>query len=102
MTAGLMKRCAAGGPRLTRQETWRANGVMLGASLAFASLYIWAKTNFANGDMIDAFGIIGFPAATLVAMPLWYLKDASRATQVLVTGGCLVLLAALSCAAALL
>jgi hypothetical protein len=102
MTSSLMKRCAAGGPQLTRQEQWRANGVMIGASLALGSLYIWAKMFFEDGDFVDAFGIMAFPAALILAMPFSYLKDASRTAQVVIVGGLLLFLAAISYLATLI
>ena len=97
----LMKRCAAGGPQMSTQDAWRSSGVMIGASLAFAGLYIWAKMMFVNEDLVDAFGIMGFPAAMIVSMPFSYLKDASR-SQIAIVTGLLVVLAAISYLTALL
>ena len=102
MTSSLMARCASGGPRLTKEEQWRANGVMIGASLALGALYIWAKIAFVDGDIVDAFGIMAFPAAMIVAMPFSYLKDASRTTKVIATGGMLLFLAGVSYLTALI
>ena len=95
-TTTLMKRCAAGGPKLTTDDAWRASGVMIGSSLAFAGLYIWAKMNLANEEMVDAFGIMAYPAALLVAMPFYYMQDHSRTAKVVVVSGCLAILAGLS------
>ena len=96
MATKLMTRCAAGGPKMTTDDAWRASGVMIGSSLAFAGLYIWAKMNLANEEMVDAFGIMAYPAALLVTMPFYYMKDHSRAAKIVVVAGCLVLLAGLS------
>lgn len=103
MTASLMKRCATGGPKLTRQEQRRANGVMIGASLALSALYIWAKIVIdGDNDFVDAYGIMAFPAAMILAMPFSYLKDASRAAQIVIVGGLLLFLAAVSYVTALI
>jgi hypothetical protein len=97
-----MKRCASGGPRLTKQEQWRANGVMIGASLALGALYVWAKIYAGDSDFVDAFGVMAFPAAMILAMPFSYLKDASRAAQILTVGGLLLFLASVSYVTALI
>jgi hypothetical protein len=102
MTSSLMKRCASGGPRLTTQEQWRANAVMIGASLALGSVYIWAKMVIDDSDFVDAYGVMAFPAAMIIAMPFSYLKDASRTAQVVIVGGLLLFLAAVSYVTALI
>ena len=102
MAGNVIKRCADGGPALTTEEAWRANGVMVGAALTFGALYILAKINLANKDLVDAFGVMAFPAAMLVAMPFSYLKGASRPAQVAIVGGSLLILAAASYLAALI
>jgi hypothetical protein len=102
MTSSLMKRCASGGPRLTRQEQRRANGVMIGASLALGAAYVWAKMLIADSDFVDAYGIMAFPAAMIIAMPFSYLKDASRTAQIVIVGGLLLFLAAVSYVTALI
>ena len=102
MAEGLINRCASGGTKLTAEEAWRASAVMIGASLVFAALYIWSKMTLSNDELVDAFGIMGFPAAMLVAMPFSYLKDASRSAQILIVGGLLLFLAAISYLAALI
>ena len=102
MTSSLMKRCASGGPQLTRQEQWRANGVMIGASLALGAAYVSAKMLVPDSDFVDAYGIMAFPAAMIIAMPFSYLKDASRIAQVVIVGGLLLFLAAISYVTALI
>ena len=102
MTTNLMTRCAAGGPHLTTGDYRRATFVIIGASLAFSALYALAKLQLANNDMVDAFGIMAFPAALLVSMPFTYLKGTSRATQAAIVAGCLLLLAAVSYLTALI
>lgn len=96
MTSRLMTRCAAGGTQLTREEAWRASGVLIGASLAFAGLYIWAAMLFGDNKLVDAVGGMAFPAALLVAAPFSYLKGASRRAQAVVIGGMALFLAAVT------
>jgi hypothetical protein len=102
MTAGLMKRCASGGPRLTRQEQRRANGVLIGSALVLSAFYIWAAMALKDNDFVDAFGVMAFPAAMIIAMPFSYLKDASRSAQILIVGGLLLFLASVSYVTALI
>ena len=102
MTTSLLKRCAAGGPKMSTEDAWRASGVMIGSSLAFAGLYIWAKMNLANEEMVDAFGIMAYPAALFVTMPFYYMKNHSAAAKVVIVAGCLAILAAASYLAALI
>lgn len=87
MTSRLMARCAAHDTQLTPQEEWRASGVMIGSSLAFAGLYIWASMAFGDHKLVQAFGAMAFPAALLVTAPFSYLKGASRRAQVVVMSG---------------
>lgn len=102
MTSRLMTRCATGGTTLTRQEEWRATGVMIGSSLAFAGLYIWASAAFGDTKLVDALGAMAFPAALLVTAPFSYLKDASRRSQVVVIGGMALFFAVITCVSMLI
>lgn len=103
MNQGLLKRCAAGGPKLTVEDTWRATWVMIGSSLTFAGLYILAANlRVADKELIDAFGIMGYPAALIVTMPFYYMKDHSRTAKVALVAGCLAILAGISYLTALI
>lgn len=102
MTAGLLKRCARGGPQLTTAEAWRAAAILIGASLVFSGLYIWAKVTLPNKELVDAFGIMAYPAALMVTMPFYYMKEATRAAKVFAVLVSLVMLAAASYLAALI
>lgn len=102
MAAGLLKRCATGGTQLTTAEAWRAAGVMIGLSLAFSGLYIWAKLTLPNKELVDAFGIMAYPAALVVTMPYYYMKDATRAAKAFVVVVSLLILAAASYLTALI
>ena len=100
MTGLLMTRCAHSRPALTRSDAWRASAVMIGASLALAGAYIWAKMLFGENDLVDAFGAMAFPAATLVAAPFSYLKGTSRTGQAVFIGGLLAFLVVIALVAA--
>lgn len=102
MTAGLLKRCARGGPQMTTAEAWRAAGVMIGVTLAFSGLYIWAKLTLPNKELVDAFGIMAYPAALVVTMPFYYMKESTRAAKAFVVVVSLIMLAAASYLAALI
>ena len=99
---GMMKRCSAGGPQLSTADAWRAAWTMIGASLAFSGLYILAKLNLENEELVDAFGIMAYPAALVVTMPFYYMKDHSGAAKAVVVGGSLAVLAGLSYLSSLL
>jgi hypothetical protein len=96
MTSRLMARCATGGTALTRQEAWRATGVLIGSSLAFAGLHIWASMIFGDHELVDAFGAMTFPAAMLVSTPFMYMKGASRRAKTVVVGGMAVFFAVIT------
>lgn len=98
----LMKRCASGGTQMSPRDAWWSSAVMIGASLVLGALYVGAKFYLPHDDFVDAFGVMAFPAAMILAMPFSYLKDASRAAQIVVVGGLLLFLAAVSYLTALL
>jgi hypothetical protein len=92
MFTSMMKRCAAG-PALSTREAWLGGAVMIGSSLFFAIAYVWAAHRYRGNDLVDAFGIMIFPAALLISMPFTYMKGHSRLSQAILVGGCLVILA---------
>ena len=101
MFTSMMKRCAAG-PALSTREAWLGGAVMIGSSLFFAIAYVWAAHRYRGNDLVDAFGIMGFPAALLISMPFTYLKGHSRISQAIIVGGLLVFLAVISYVATLI
>ena len=102
MTMGFLKRCAVGGPQLSKSEQLMGSAAMVVFSLLFGGLYVLASYLYRGNDMVDAFGIMAFPAALVAAMPFTYLKDHSRASKVLIVGGLLLILAAISYVTALI
>ena len=95
MLRSMLKACTTG-PQLTKQDQWIGAGVMLGLTLVFSGIYVWASNEFRGNDLVDAFGIMTFPAAMLLSSPFTYMKGRSRASQIVMIGGCLIVLAALS------
>lgn len=99
MFTKMMKSCALG-PDVTPQDRWLGSTVMLAASLVFAGLYILASWLYRDNALVDAFGIMAFPAALLLAMPYTQLKGHSRASKIVIVGGLLSFLAFCSFVAA--
>ena len=102
MTRNLLKRCAASGPQLSKKEELLGAAAMIGFSLVFAGLYIWASYVYRDNEMVEAFGIMAFPAAMIATMPFTYLKGQSRTARVVTIGGLLLFLAGISYLAALI
>lgn len=102
MTMGFLKRCAVGGPQLSKKDELLGAAAMIGFSLVFAGLYVWASYVYRDNEMVEAFGIMAFPAAMIATMPFTYLKGQSRAARVVTVGGLLLFLAAISYLAALI
>ena len=99
MFTNVMKRCAVGSD-MTAHEKRVGSTVMLGLTLVFAVLYLLASWIYRDNEYVDAWGIMAFPAAMLLTMPLTYLKGHSRASQVVIVGGCLAFLMLCSIVAA--
>jgi hypothetical protein len=102
MTMGFLKRCAAGGPQLSKSDQLMGAAATVVFSLLFASLYGLASYVYRGNDLVDAFGIMTFPGALVVAMSFTYLKGHSTASKVLIAGGLLLTLGAISYLASLI
>jgi hypothetical protein len=95
MFNSMMKRCAAG-PALSTKDALTGAAVMLGSSLLFAIAYVYAAYRYQGNELVEAFGIMAFPAALLISMPFTYTKGHSRLTQAIIVGVSLAILAAIS------
>jgi hypothetical protein len=102
MTMGFLKRCAVGGPQLTRSDQLMGSAAMIVFSLLFGGLYVLASYLYRGNELVDAFGIMAFPAALVAAMPFTYLKGHSTAAKTMIVGGLLVILAGISYVASLI
>ena len=92
MFNNLMKRCALG-PGVSSYDQWLGSAVMIGSSIVFAVAYVLAAHRYRGNNLVDAFGIMAFPASLLLAMPFTHLKGHSRITQAIIVGTSLALLA---------
>ena len=95
----MMARCAAGGPRLSTAEAWRAALVMLGVATLLMGTLMWARRAFVDSPIVDAVAAVAFPAAFLVTLPFLTKEGTSRRRQIITTAvalGILALSAALS------
>lgn len=102
MTSRFLKRCSAGGPQLTKREELIGAGAMIGFSLLFLGLYVLASYLYRGNELVDAIGVMAFPAAVVATMPFTYLKDHSRASQAGIMATLLLILGAIFCVATLL
>jgi hypothetical protein len=99
MFTNMMKRCSLG-PDVTPHDQWLGSTVMLSLTVVFALVYVLASHVYRGNELVDALGIMAFPAAMLLAMPFTYLKGHSRTSQAVIVGGCLILLIGASIVAA--
>lgn len=81
MTAEIMKRCAAGGPTLSKQEQIRAVIGMLLSSLVLAAIYAALRKIYHNIPAVEALGYTIFPAMLLFYGQMAYLRKRNFATQ---------------------
>ena len=102
MTMGFLKRCAAGGPQLSKSDQLMGSAAMLVFSLLFAGLYVLAAYLYRGNELVDALGIMTFPGALVAAMPFTYLKGHSTLSKTVIVGGLLLGLAAISYVASLI
>jgi hypothetical protein len=91
MFTNMMRRCAVG-PDASPQDKRLGSFVILGSSVIFALGYVLAAYLFKGNDLVDALGIMAFPAALLLSMPFTSLKGHSRTSQAAIVGGLLALL----------
>lgn len=99
MFSTVMKRCALG-PTVTPQDRWMSSTIMLASSVLFAGLYVLATYAYPGNDLVEALGIMAFPAAMFLSMPFTYLKGHSTVSQVIIVSGSLLLLAGVAVLAA--
>ena len=99
MTNQMMKRCAAGGPKLSPADQKIASITMLASSLAMAILYIALTKIYRSLPAVQALGYASFPAMWFIYEQTAYLHKRRWFTQALigfagVAGMYLVMLAA--------
>ena len=97
----MMKRCVAG-PSVSPRDAWLGAAVMIGSSVVFAVAYVLASHRYRDSEVVDAFGIMAFPAALLLSMPFTHMKGHSRISQTIIVGVSLLILAICAYVTALL
>jgi hypothetical protein len=101
MAMTLLKRCAAG-PELSQRDQKHAAIAMVAFSFVFGGLYILAAYLYRGSELVDALGIMVFPASLIVSMPFTSLKAHSTTAKIVTVGGLLAILAGLSYLATLI
>src|SRR6201999_144403 len=74
MTNEMMQRCAAGGPKLSKEDQKIASAAVAGSSLFFALLYIVLTKIFHSKPTVEAVGYASFPAIWLIYEQTAYLR----------------------------
>jgi hypothetical protein len=86
MTVAMFARCAAGGPKLSREESRFASRLAIVSALAMATLYLVLTKIFRQAPAVQAviYASVFFTSSIKVQMA--YLRNRSRGTQVLILG----------------
>ena len=91
MKTNLMVRCGLG-RAVTPHDQWVGSMVMIGLTLLFGVMFVLAAYQYRDNELVDALGILAFPAAMILSMPFTQLKGHSRISQVVIVGSSLLLL----------
>lgn len=83
MTFQLLQRCAAGGPKLSREDRRAAQRTMIWSALAMAALYMGLTKIYRDAPAVQALFYSSFPFLVLVREQTAYLRRRTRATQAL-------------------
>lgn len=92
MTDAMMKRCAAGGPALSKREQFTAGIGMLVSSLVLATIYVLLRKIYHDAPAVEGLGYTILPAILLFYVQMAYLRKTTFRTQVILVGGTLGLL----------
>jgi hypothetical protein len=87
MTADMMKRCALGGPKVSKREMLWGSVALAVAYLAMTAVYVALRKVFHGVPAVEALGYTLFPVPMLVFLQMAYLRRRSLAAQVLFLGG---------------
>ena len=83
MTFQLLQRCAAGGPKLSREDRRASQRTMIWSALAMAALYMGLTKIYRDAPAVQALFYSSFPFLVLVREQTAYLRKRTRATQAL-------------------
>ena len=89
MTDAMMKRCAAGGPKLSKQEQFIAGIGMLLGSLVLAAIYVALRKIYHDTPAVEGLGYTILPAMLLFYAQMAYLRRRIFWTQLGLMGGML-------------
>lgn len=92
MVPTLMKRCAAGSIGNTREHAIGAT-VMFGTTVALTAVYLYLAARYRGNDLVDAFGVLLYPALLMLAMPFTSTREKSRRARLVATAAALTILA---------
>jgi hypothetical protein len=81
MTNEMLKRCAVGGPRLSKREQTFASVFMIASALVMAGVYILLRKLYHGIPAVEAVGYASFPAIYLIYAHLAYLRKRPWLTQ---------------------
>jgi hypothetical protein len=87
MTADMMKRCALGGPKVSKKEMVRGSLVLAVVYIALTFAYVRLTKAFHGSPAVEALGYSLFAVMTLVYLQMGYLRRRSAAAQALFVGG---------------
>lgn len=87
MTNEMMQRCAAGGPKLSKEDQKIASAAVVLCSLFFAVLYIVLSKIYHAKPAVEALGYASFPAIWMVYEQTAYLRKRKLSTQAVIAVG---------------
>jgi len=89
MANAMIKRCAAGGPKLSQRDQIVGSVTMVVGALVLAVAYIVLTWKYHSAPAVQALGYSAVPAMFQLYAHAAYLRRRPMSTQVVVTGGAL-------------
>ncbi|HWF06484.1 MAG TPA: hypothetical protein VHA06_22530 [Candidatus Angelobacter sp.] len=87
MTNEMMQRCAAGGPKLSKEDQKIASMAVVFSSLFFTILYLVLTKIYHAKPAVEALGYASFPAIWMVYEQTAYLRKRKVSTQAVISLG---------------
>ncbi|HKD81445.1 MAG TPA: hypothetical protein VKH81_17250 [Candidatus Angelobacter sp.] len=92
MTNEMIKRCAAGGPKLSQREQILGGVIMALGALILAAAYVVLRKFYHARPAVEALSYMSMPGMFLLYTQMAYLRRHRASTQVVTVGGGLALL----------
>jgi hypothetical protein len=92
MTNEMMKRCAAGGPKLSQRDQILAGITMAVGALILATAYVVLRKLYHARPAVEALSYMSMPGMFLLYTKVAYLRQHKVSTQVVTVGGGMALL----------